>query len=324
MSVIGTLSSINLIAGAGIIGNVGGVPLSANTALGNNISSYTNLSVVSQFANIASSGYVDQNIVANIFPALTNAIPIAYQGSLGNGTMTSAISFQSNQIMGSGDIGKFAQVFSAAQAFVNQTNQLIITTVNANSAPNTTAYTTQDNLITGSLSGISLAFPAFGTDLSRLGNLLNLNNLNNLGSPVALLQQIADLSNPTPGLQTALLNSGIPEDIVEDLGNAVWTDQQQKLAYQAMTQVTGAELAQILRLLKVTTPGIESMADLLNPIKLFPLSFNTLTAPTTNGLRAIYINQSGQVNTLLENTLPASVLSPLQGNPLQNFPRTPE
>jgi hypothetical protein len=324
MPVIGTLSSLNLIAGAGIIGNVGGVPLSANTALGNNISAYTNLSVVSQFANIVATGYVDQNIVANTFPALTNAIPIAYQGELGNGTMTSAISFQSNRIMGSGDLGKFAQVFAAAQAFVNQTNQLIITTVNANSAPNTTAYTNQDNLITGGLSGISLAFPAFGTDLSRLGNLLNLNNLNNLGSPIALLQQIADLSNPTPGLQTALLNSGIPEDIVNDLSNAVWTDQQQKLAYQAMTQITGTELTQILRLLKVTTPGIGVMSDLLNPVKLFPLSFNTLTAPTTNGLRAIYLNQTGQINTLLENTLPASVLAPLQGNPLQNFPRTPE
>ena len=324
MPVLGTLSSLNLIAGAGIIGNVGGVSLSANTDLGNNIASYTNLSVVSRFANIASTGYVNQNIVANIFPALTNAVPLAYQGNLGNSTMTSVISFQSNRLMGGGDLGKFAQIFAAAQAFVNQTNQLIITTVNANSSPNTTAFSSQDNLMTGGLSDISLAFPALGTDLNRLGNLINLNNLNNLGSPAALLKQIADLSNPTPGLQTALLNSGIPEDIVNDLGSATWTDQLQKLAYEAMTKVVGNDLSQVLRLLKVTTPNINTMADLLNPVKIFPLSFNTLTAPTNNGLRAIYIDQNGQVNTVLENTLPASVLAPLQGNPLQNLPKVSE
>ena len=324
MPVLGTLSSLNLIAGAGIIGNVGGVSLSANTDLGNNIASYTNLSVVSRFANIASTGYVNQNIVANIFPALTNAVPLAYQGNLGNSTMTSVISFQSNILMGGGDLGKFAQIFAAAQAFVNQTNQLIITTVNANSSPNTTAFSSQDNLMTGGLSDISLAFPALGTDLNRLGNLINLNNLNNLGSPAALLKQIADLSNPTPGLQTALLNSGIPEDIVNDLGSATWTDQLQKLAYEAMTKVVGNDLSQVLRLLKVTTPNINTMADLLNPVKIFPLSFNTLTAPTNNGLRAIYIDQNGQVNTVLENTLPASVLLPLQGNPLQNLPKVSE
>jgi hypothetical protein len=324
MATLGTLSSLNLIAGAGILGNVGGVPLAANVSLQTNITNYLNVQVVSRFANIVATGYVNQNIVANTFPALVNAIPTAYQGTLGSGTMTAAIVFQSNRIIGTNDLGIFDQVFSAAQAFVNQTNQLINATVNANSAPNTIAYTTQDNLITGGLSSISLAFPAFGTDLARLGNLINLNNLNNLGSPAALLKQIADLSNPTPGLQTALLRAGVSESIVDDLSNANWTDRQQKLAYEAMTQVTGTDLTQVLRLLRVTTPNINTMADLLNPVKIFPLSFNTLTAPTTNGLRAVYIDQNGQVNTNLETTLPASVLAPLQGNPLQNLPRVIE
>lgn len=324
MAVIGSLSSLNLIAGAGILGNVGGVPITANTNLSNNISQYTSVSVVSRFANIVSSGYINQNIVANSFPALVNAIPTAYQGTLGSGTMTAAIAFQANRIVVPGDLGKFAQIFSQAQAFVTQTNQLINTAVNANSAPNTTAYSGSDNLITGGFSDISLAFPAFGTDLARLGNLINLNNLDNLGSPAALLKQIADLSNPTPGLQTALLRVGIPQDIVDDLSNARWTDRLQKLAYDAMTQVTGTDLSQILRLLKITTPGIQTMADLLNPIKIFPLSYNSLTAPTNNGLRAIYINQAGNVNSTLQTTLPASVLAPLQGNPLQNLPKVQE
>ena len=87
-----------------------------------------------------------------------------------------------------------------------------------------------------------------------------------------------------------------------------------------MTKITGESLAQILRLLRVTTPGITTMADLLNPVKILPRSYNTLTAPTANGLRGIYINAAGAVNTRLETELPASVLAPLTGNPLQNLP----
>jgi hypothetical protein len=62
------------------------------------------------------------------------------------------------------------------------------------------------------------------------------------------------------------------------------------------------------------------MADLLNPVKMFPRSFNTLTAPTANGLRGIYIDSTGAVNTRLETELPNSVLAPLTGNPLQDLP----
>ena len=317
----GTLSSVNLIAGAGIVGNVGGVPISANAYLSANISSYTSVNVVSRFSNIASSGYVNQNIVANIFPALTNAIPTAYQGNLGSGTMTGAITVQSNRLLGGGDLGKFDQIFSAAQAFVTQTNQLIWSTVNANASASVTAYSSQNNLITGGLSDVSLAFPDFGTDLARLGLAINLNNLYNLGSPAALLKQIADQTNPTPALTTALLSAGVPNNIVNDLGNARWSSRYQKLAYEAMTKITGEDLTQILILLKVTTPGLTTLADLLNPVKMFPLSYNTLTAPTKDGLRAIYINTAGNVNTRLETILPASVLAPLQGNPLQNLPR---
>jgi hypothetical protein len=320
MTVIGTLSSVNLIAGAGILGNVGGVPIGANTGVSNSISSYTSVSVVSRFANIAQSGYVNQNIVANIFPALTNAVPSAYQSNLGTATLTSTVNTEISNLLGNGDIGKFEQVLSAAQAYVSQTNRLIKTTFNATDANNVTGFTTQDNLSTGGLSGVSQAFAAWGADLAQLGFLIDLNNLNNLGSPAALLRQIGDIASTTPALNTALLNAGLPADLVDSPDTAEYTDQQQRLIYEAMTKITGANLAQILRLLQVTTAGIETMADLLNPIKILPRSFNTLTAPTANGLRGIYINSAGAVNTKLETELPTSVLVPLTGNPLQNLP----
>jgi hypothetical protein len=316
----GILSSVNLIAGAGILGNVGGYPINANAALTNAISTYTSVNVVATFLTIASSGYVNQNIVANIFPALTDAVPTAYQSNIGSATLTSTLTTLNNNILGNGDIGKFEQVLSSAQAFVSQTNQLIITTINANAATNTTGFTSQDNLSTGGISSVSQAFKSLGADLAQLGFLIDLNNLNNLGSPAALLRQIATVSSSTPALNTALLNVGIPAALVDNLSSANFTDQQQQLIYQAMTQITGTPLTQILNLLRVTTSGIATMADLLNPVKIFPRSFQTLTAPTANGLRGIYINSAGAVNSRLATELPASVLAPLTGNPLQNMP----
>jgi hypothetical protein len=320
MAVLGTLSSVNLIAGAGILGNVGGVPISANSSVSSNISAYTSVAIVSRFAALVATGYVPLNIVSGTFPALTNSIPTAFQGNLGTATLTSTITTEVNNLLGNGDIGKFAQVLSAAQGYVSQTNRLIKTTLNATSANNVTGFTTQDNLSTGGLSGVSQAFAAFGADLAQLGFLIDMNNLNNLGSPAALLRQIGTIASTTPALNTALLNAGLPADLVDAPDTAQYTDQQQRLIYQAMTQVTGESLAQILRLLRVSTPGIATMADLLNPVKILPRSYNTLTAPTANGLRGIYINEAGAVNTRLETELPASVLAPLTGNPLQNLP----
>ena len=316
----GILSSVHLIAGAGILGNVGGYPIDANADLSNAISSYTSVNVVARFLTIASSGYVNQNVVANSFPALTDAIPTAFQSRVGNATLTGTINTLNNNILGNGDLGKFEQVFSSAQAFVSQNNQFIKTTLNANAITNTTGFSGQDNLSTGGISSVSQAFSAFGEDLAQLGFLIDLGNLNNLGNPDAVLKQIAAVSSSTPALNTALLNVGIPVSAVDNISSTVFTDQQQHLIYLAMTQITGSDLQQILHLLRVTTPNITTMADLLNPVKIFPRSFQTLTAPTASGLRGIYINSAGAVNSRLATELPASVLAPLTGNPLQNMP----
>ena len=44
----------------------------------------------------------------------------------------------------------------------------------------------------------------------------------------------------------------------------------------------GQDLNDILVSLNCKTAGIESLADLLNPIKLFPNSYQTLTVPVYN------------------------------------------
>lgn len=318
MTILGTLSSVNLIAGAGILGNVGGVAIEANADLTSNISSYTSVSIVNQFTAIAGTGYISVNVVANTFPALTNAIPTAYQSSLGSGTMTGKIITQSGNILGGGDLGKFEQIFNASSGYQQQANDFIKSTINATDSNVVTGFTSQDNTITGGFSNITQAFAAFSADVAQLGVLIDLNNLNNLGSPAALLEQVSTLGYPTPGLTTALLDAGISQDAIDNIGTTTFTPAEEKLIYQAMVTVTGNDLAQILKLLRVTTSGIATMADLLNPYKILPRSYITLTAPTASGLRGIYTDTAGSVNSNLATSLPASVLAPLEGNPLQN------
>jgi hypothetical protein len=232
--------------------------------------------------------------------------------------MTGKINTQSGNILGGGDLGKFEQIFNASSGYQAQANDFIKSTINATDPNVVTGFTSQDNTITGGFSDVTQAFAAFSVDVAQLGVLIDLNNLNNLGSPAALLEQVATLGYPTPGLTTALLDAGISQDAIDSIGETAFSPAEEKLIYQAMTTVTGNDLAQVLKILRVTTAGIATMADLLNPYRIFPRSYITLTAPTASGLRGIYTDTAGSVNSNLATSLPASVLAPLEGNPLQN------
>lgn len=324
--VIGQLSSVNLIASAGILGGIGGNPIGANATMLSDISTYTNINVVSQFSNVKSTAnsvlsnttaITLNNLTSNTFPSLTNAVPTAYIGTLGNTTTSgftnSVLLPHVNYILGNGSLGIFEQVLALSDSFVITTNNLINSARNANSTAAVATYQSQDATVTGGLSIITQAFPEFGLDLADLGFAINLAQLPNLGSPQGLLTQIYSRSSGRSELNTALLNAGIDQSILDNIDTVVMTPEQQKIAFNVMTKITGSALLQVLGLLKVTTRGITNLADLLNPVKAFPRSFNTLTAPTKNGLRGIYINSSGAVNTNLETILPSNVLAPLGG-----------
>ena len=130
---------------------------------------------------------------------------------------------------------------------------------------------------------------------------------------MALIQQLYSITGIIPTLSVAFINAGISADIVLNLTSPTvnLVDSTQRLMYQAMTQITGDDLAQILTVLGVTTVGITTMADLLNPLKLFPNSYQSLTAPTANGPVAIYVNSTSAVNTNLKQLLPPYVVSSL-------------
>lgn len=315
-----------MIAGA-TLSNNGGVSL-ANTWTAA-VGSYTGTTLISSYFSAVSAAY--SNAAANIsnatlsnmvtfcsgtVPALADNTPAAYS-NLGTNALsgfTGIVSSQGSSYLGNGNVTVFAQVFSAAQGYVITTNDYINTSINSQTYLGST-FTTMNSLITGNLSDATLATGTFGADLVKLGQLIDLNNLGNFGSPAALFRQLITLTNITPGIRAALIQAGLDEASIGNLTdpNINVDTNVQRLAYIGMQNITGTDLEQVLAIFGVTTSNIMTMADLLNPVKIFPDSFPSLTVRTynqdaTSVLRAIYDNDQGVINSKLLTYLPQYVL----------------
>ena len=246
--------------------------------------------------------FLDLHVFSNVTypPGLTGIVGTKANIYLGSPTGT-ANNWNTN---------RFVQIFSACQSFKDLANQFILSSCQANDYLCDT-FTNTDNSITGDITQVSLDTAAFGKDLANLGYLWDMTNLDNLGSPLALAQRLVNVVGNIPIISLTFLAAGVPESAVVNLDNPKIsvTDAAQRAMYTAMTQITGNDLTQILKILGVTTVGITTMADLLNPYKLFPNSFQTLTVPTAKGSRPIYTNSQGDVNTTLIQLLPPYILS---------------
>lgn len=314
----GSLTALQLDAAAGLLQNQG-IGINSNLIVA--IASYEDTALISPFLNtiaVGSTGNIlSANVISNVetlaantCSALSNSVPPLYS-TLGT-QMTTVVSNQASLDICDNNVSKLAQAVSQTQGYTEQTSVFITSAINSQTYLGNT-FTTMNNMITGSVSAINLATDAFGTDLVNLGQLIDLKNLNNFGSPLALVQQLFSIAGIIPTVAVAFVNAGILEEVVLNLTNPAATvvDSTQRLMYQAMTQITGTELEQILKILGVTTVGINTMADLLNPLKLFPNSYQSLTAPTANGPEAIYVDSIGSVNTQLVQLLPPYVISSL-------------
>jgi type IV secretory pathway VirB2 component (pilin) len=251
-----------------------------------------------------------ETLAANTCPALSNSVPVDYSG-LGTQMSTVVLNQAALDICGN-DVSKISQAIDLVRAYSSQINEFITSAVNSQTYLGNT-FTTTDSMITGSVSDVNLATPAFAADLANLGQLIDLTNLDNFGSPLALIRQLYSISGAIPPLSVIFAVVGIPTEVISNLTDPdiTVTDSVQRLMYRVMTQITGDTLSQILAILGVTTVGIGTMADLLNPLKLFPNSYQSLTAPTANGPRAIYVNATGSVNAALIRQLPPYVTSSL-------------
>ena len=262
------------------------------------------------------------NIASNTCPALGDSVPSAYLSTFANVTypypgLSGIAKTKANLYLGSTtgastnwDLSRAVQILSACVGYEQLANQFIISACNADTYLCDT-FSNTDAMTTGDVTKVNLATQAFGEDMARLGQLWNLANIDNLGSPLALVRQITNVVGALPILSLTFIGAGVPADVVVNIEdpNATVEDSAQKLMYLAMTQITGDALTQILELLGVTTLGITTMADLLNPVKLFPNSFQSITVATKNGPRAIYTNAQGSVNTNLIQMLPPYILS---------------
>jgi hypothetical protein len=314
---VSVLTPLQLDAAAGLLQNQG---IAVNADLLANISSYENTALISPFLNtiaVGNGNILSGNVVttletlaANTCPALSDSVPTAYS-ALGI-QMTTVVLNQANKDSCGNNVSQLVQATDQVSGYVSLTSLFINSAVNSQTYLGNT-FTNMNNMITGGVTSINLATTAFGQDLQNLGQLINLDNLDNLGSPLALIQQILSITGTIPIVSLTFVAIGIPTEIVLNLTNPVIsvTDSVQRLMYQAMTQITGNDLAQILSVLKVTTVGIDTMADLLNPVKLFPNSYQSLTVPGTSFKIpiAIYVNQSGSVNQNLLTELPSYVLT---------------
>ena len=297
----GQYSSVMLIATDGLLQNQG-LNVSGNLTVA--ISAYANTTAVSSYLDILSTAFANvgvandqittstfssiQALAANTFPAITDAVPAAYAANLviGNATtgFSGLVTTQANLVLGSGDISIFAQVYSLCQGYISQNNPIINTVKNSTSLAPT--FTNMNSLSTGGISDINRVLPIFGEDLLKLGQAWDLTNLIYYGFPSALLFQLAKAGGLLPEFTAKLDAAGLSTDELNAiLTGTSATTQAEGIIYQAMLDTTGSTLDQVKTILDVTTLNLTTMADLLNPVKTLPNSYQQLTiqAPTGGG-----------------------------------------
>lgn len=347
------ISPLSLEAGAGLLQNTG---IQLGSALTANVAAYEATTLISKLLNIQSLAATAnisaptltslQTMGASTVPALGDSVPTAYQNtsypvppSGGSPKLIPASSASlfggiieniGSGYLGSGDLGKFSQAYFASSGYISLVNPVILSAANANNYLGPT-FTNMDNLITGDIAQVNLAFPALGEDLAALGFALNLANLDSvaapIGSPAALLQALSQAGNmpngTLPAVRNALNAVGVTDAEIRDLvTNNVYSlfnpagltepefNALQKRAYPALCEITGAELQEVLDILECTTANITQMCELLNPVKILPKSYLSLTLPTPSGPVLVY-SPTGTVNGDIEPIVNSGMLAPV-------------
>ena len=177
----------------------------------------------------------------------------------------------------------FLSGFMSTYSFIEYSNDAILSVNNSQTFLDGT-YSNMDDLITGDITGVSIATSIFGQDLITSGKAINLQSIATFGLPSNLLMTLQKNNALTKSVSLALIASGITVSELNDiisLAEPISKEQERKI-YGAFGIILGQDLKDILVSLNCKTAGIESLVDLLNPIKLFPNSYQTLTVPVYN------------------------------------------
>lgn len=230
--------------------------------------------------------------------------PYFYPNSLSN-----AVAFAAIEIMGRGDLSKFCQVFSTAVGYVQSANDMLASSRGADVLAQTFSPNQggMNTITTGGLNQVTSNITSFADDSKKLGQLINLSTLNNWGLPGEILAQISRVAGGIPGNVNDLLVAGnVGTAYINSLksGNPSFDGTVEKRIYTVMRSINGPELEQVLDLLDVTTTNITVMADLLDPKKIFPNSYQTLVCPTGNSLANVYVVSSTGVSGVNAGLVP--------------------
>ena len=195
--------------------------------------------------------------------------------------------FNYNDGKSSDEYKDFLSSVMSANNFINYTNPAILSLTNSQEFLDGT-YSNMNDLITGDITGVSIATTIFGQDLIASGKAINLQTISTFGLPSNLLSTLQQNNALTKSVSLSLIASGITvSELGELLGNIVLaTKEQERKIYGAFGIILGQDLKDILVSLNCKTEGLESLCDLLNPIKLFPNSYSTLTVPVYNTLNS--------------------------------------
>jgi hypothetical protein len=245
------------------------------------------------------------SIGANTIPALGNSPPstfnwTGYPNWASNYTYTNEVTrwgyvrlfalqgynefnYNSGLSADSGAYKDFLSGFMSSYSFIESSNDAILAVNNSQEFLDGT-YSNMNDLITGDITGVSVATTVFGQDLLASGKAINLQTIATFGLPSNLLSTLQKNNCITSSVSLALIASNITVTELEQmLGNisAVTTEQERKI-YGAFGIILGQDLKDVLVSLNCKTVGLESLADLLSPIKLFPNSYASLTVPVYN------------------------------------------
>jgi len=183
-----------------------------------------------------------------------------------------------------GSYSDFLHTFNMASGFIAQSNKAI-DAMNAADTYLDGVYSNMNDLVTADLAGVSLALFFWGQDLIASGRAIDLSQISTFGDPSNLLKTLHKNKAMTKAVTLALLVAGFSSDEIDRItgGGDVSVDQQKKL-YGAFSIVMGSDLVDALIPLNCQTKGLDTLVDLLNPKKLFPNSYSTLTVPEYNAI----------------------------------------
>ncbi len=263
--------------------------LYTNTCLGT-LATVIRLAYTKVQANQMSSTLYDSliSIGSQSIPALGNSKPSTYTRTYSGETASYGflrlIPYQAHKefYINSGKYSDFLSTFLTCESF-SQSQNTFISAMNDSKGYLDGSYSNMNDLISSDITGVSLSTLYWGQDLIATGKAINLATIDKFGEPVYLLRTINDNRATSTGLNVALLAAGMTSTELEAIFNGKEpTLEQQRLMYGCFNIVMGDDLQDILTPLNVQTPGLNSLADLLNPKKLFPSSYQTLTYPEYN------------------------------------------